>query len=95
LEKRHNIILAIKKTSKKCPGKLSVGVTMPYQNTFAPVIPIFQAVTFKSASTLPSTSSSKATNWNLSSNAMQSVVVSSRQNGNVANLPTPTCVLRF
>jgi hypothetical protein len=37
LEKRRNIILAIQKTSKKCPGKVSVCVTMPYQNTFAPV----------------------------------------------------------
>ncbi len=32
LEKRHNIIPGISKTSKKCPGKVSVCVTMPYEN---------------------------------------------------------------
>lgn len=37
LEKRHNIIPAMERTSKKCPGRVSVCVTMPYQNTSTPV----------------------------------------------------------
>ncbi len=37
LEKRHNIINAMQRTSKKCLGKVYVCVTMPYQNTSAAV----------------------------------------------------------